>query len=443
MEYGTPKCVEPVIKPRIIIHGGAGNITRQNLSPAAWHAYQASLLWILRSTQSFLSSAPCSKSPPTALDAAVHAVSLLESDPLFNAGIGAVFTRTGTVELEASVMVTRGYRKRGVGVSGLKHVRSPIKLASEMLKRGNDDDGGGARMHCQLNGKEVEDLAKRWGLEMCEERTFWTKKRWDEHKRDLKKTRESTQERYSDLESSEDEILWPDDHTGWDGHEYLPQGTVGAVVLDAYGDIVVATSTGGITNKLPGRIGDTPTLGAGFWAEEWAERYQTTTLDQIQDAGQRISTNFRSLFPFQTILNCLPSRYVQADEANARPPSHWPEYRRRAAAMSGTGNGDSFLRLCAVRTAAAMARFSDKPDFSLQDAVQMVAGPNGELQRSAGSHWGKTGEGEGGIIGIELVGSTGKIVVDFNRAMFRAWIDDEGREQCMVFRAAYEAGKNY
>ena len=105
----------------------------------------------------------------------------------------------------------------------------------------------------------------------------------------------------------------------------------------------------------------------------------------------------------------------------------------RAVAMSGTGNGDSFLRVDAARTAAAMARFS--PSISLAEAVDAVAGPGGELQKSAGDRFGKTGEGDGGIIGIELVGSRAFVVQNHNcGGMFRAWVDDAGKHKFRVFR---------
>jgi L-asparaginase len=113
------------------------------------------------------------------------------------------------------------------------------------------------------------------------------------------------------------------------------------------------------------------------------------------------------------------------------------ESTKHVVGMSGTGNGDSFLLLSAVRTAAAISRFST-PSVPLSEAVRRIAGPGGALQLSAGDGWGKTGEGEGGIIGIELVGSEGKVVWDFNcGGMFRAWIDDDGDERFMVFREDY------
>lgn len=102
--------------------------------------------------------------------------------------------------------------------------------------------------------------------------------------------------------------------------------------------------------------------------------------------------------------------------------------------MSGTGNGDSFLRINAVRTAAAIARYSGSAT-SLQTAVTAIAGPHGQLQLSAGDRWHKTGEGEGGMIGIELKDERGHIVYDHNcGGMFRAWIDDDGVPRFGVFQ---------
>lgn len=105
--------------------------------------------------------------------------------------------------------------------------------------------------------------------------------------------------------------------------------------------------------------------------------------------------------------------------------------------MSGTGNGDSFLRTNAARTAAAIARYAEtsKRKVSLQNAVTAVAGPHGQLQQSAGDKWKRTGEGEGGIIGIELIEDRGHIVYDHNcGGMFRAYVDDNGHAHFGVFQ---------
>lgn len=248
------------IKPRIIIHGGAGNITRLNLSNESYLAYRSALLSILHSSHDLL----C-KPDATALDIATHAVALLEDNPLFNAGHGAVYTTAGTHELEASVMVSKGYRKRGAGVMMVRRTKNPIKLAREMLIRGEETDGDGAGQHCQLAGETIDKLSERWGLEIVPPSYHWTKRRWDEHRRGLgqstdhdiyRRHKREADDRvdHSGLDESGGVSLGPQDPS-WNGKDYLPQGTVGCVALDSSGTLCVATSTGGLTNKLPGRIG--------------------------------------------------------------------------------------------------------------------------------------------------------------------------------------------
>ncbi|KAJ5776328.1 uncharacterized protein N7511_001339 [Penicillium nucicola] len=427
-----------IFKPTLIIHGGAGNIQRPKLPPDLYAKYHTSLQSYLRSTHALL------KNGTTALDAAVHAVSLLEDDPLFNCGRGSVFTTAGSIEMEASIMVTSvqaqnepdpGSIKRGAGVMGIRNVRHPIQLARESLLRtgvaaDGSGNGDGGSMHSQLAGPYVETLARDWGLEFMPDEWFWTQKRWDEHERGLR---------------GEEEPL------------FLSQGTVGCVCLDMWGGLAVATSTGGLTNKLPGRIGDTPTLGAGFWAEAW---------DELLGGADGLDASFsvRSLLhgARSWMADCWPQLVRELD-----PPAYSSLLLvdhdascgsgaiRRAIAVSGTGNGDSFLRVAAARTAAAMMRFSGPGKYpsTLADAVSAVAGPGGELERSAGKRWHETGEGEGGIIGIEAAlavnGASdvklhrGKVVSDFNcGGMWRAWVEEDGSgkdiERIMVFREEYQ-----
>jgi len=359
---------------------------------------------------------------PTALEVATFAVVLLEDNPLFNSGHGAVFTRDGTNELEASVMVSRGFAKRAIGVMGLRRVRNPILLARRILEHGDANlvgergasaagglDVPSAQYHTQIYGEAAEILAQQYGLEMVEPGYFFTQNRWDQHIRGLEREKEGR------------------GLATWSLDEYVPQGTCGAVALDADGVTCCATSTGGLTNKLTGRIGDTPTVGAGFWAEEWTEAGDPTgqTQDLHPPPSVILSDSLKGL-----IADCLPSPFVYAPV---------PEFRSslvatRCVAVSGTGNGDSFLRTAAARTAASIARFAT---VSSAVAVTKVTGPSGELQKSAGDRWGKTGEGEGGIIGIEavvvrdeegrVVATRSDILQDFNCAgMFRAWIDEQG-----------------
>ncbi|KAL4970904.1 isoaspartyl peptidase/L-asparaginase [Aspergillus stella-maris] len=460
---------KPTFKPTLILHGGAGQIARPSLPPSLWKKYHSSLLSYLRSTRTLLENGA------TALDAAVHAVSLMEDDELFNCGRGSVFTTAGRIEMEASVMVTSVLPdrdvteraealKRGAGVIGLRNVRHPIRLAREVLVRNGvdeDGDGDGGSMHSQLSGGYVEELGRGWGLEFMPDEWFWTRKRWEEHRRGL-----GFEEGKTGLE---EELMFDSDGLGYG---YPSQGTVGCVCLDQWGDLAVATSTGGLTNKLPGRVGDTPTLGAGFWAEAWEEagrdspeisdmqylRQMQTMRDSYHDAEAKslwdmtLADCFPGLPPFmRESSSSVPRQSFNIPNEKLKP--RYTPKKRRAVAVSGTGNGDSFLRTAAARTTCAMMRFSER-GLSLEKAVSAVAGADGELQRSAGRRWGKTGEGAGGIIGIEVeidndVADSGwalrhgKVVFDFNcGGMFRAWVDegpDGGDvEHVMVFKEAYQ-----
>lgn len=365
-------------------------------------------------------------------------MALFEDDPLFNCGHGAVFTRDGINELEASVMVSRGFAKRAAAVAGLRRVRNPILLARGMLERGDADLAAGvrsastapdgaavardldvpsARGHTLLYGETAETLARLYGLEMVDPGYFFTQTRWDEHVSGLERER-----RGGGLAS-------------WSAEEYLPQGTVGAIALDEDGIVCCATSTGGLTNKLTGRVGDTPTAGAGFWAEEWLEHGGLTGMSRGRaKLAISLSDTLKGI-----MADCWPAPFAYTPvpgQGDARLVT------TRSIALSGTGNGDSFLRVAAARTVAAIARFAGA---SGRVALTRVAGPSGELQQSAGDRWGKTGEGEGGIIGIEcavvrdsngaVVEARSEILQDFNcGGMFRAWIGNNGEAQVRIWR---------
>jgi L-asparaginase len=373
-------------EPRIVIHGGAGNVTRQSVPPSspAYVAYVSSLRAILTAAHTQLLSGA------SALDVAAAAVVAFEDNPLFNCGKGSVFNRAGRNELEASVMVTRGpgYGKRGVGVELLTTVKNPILLAKEVLLRGARE---GVPHNC-LSGKEAEMLAAKWGLEIVDEGYFYTEKRWKEHLRGLERGREGEME------------------------EYLPQGTVGCVVMDRWGTLCAATSTGGFTNKLPGRIGDTPTLGAGFWAEEWEVEVRM---------GSLLAQGLRYLLPF-----CAPSPTHAESQRLLPGDEKEPRTKTRAVAMSGTGNGDYFLRLAAAHNVAARCRFGNT---SLKEAMREVVGVGGEMQRAAEElgRWGE-GDGEGGFIGID---EEGNVVMDLNcGGMFRGTVDSDRNTKVAVYR---------
>ncbi|KAI5309878.1 hypothetical protein KEM55_002221 [Ascosphaera atra] len=477
----------PLFKPAVIIHGGAGNIQRSRIPPELWAKYEASLRAYLRSTYELLNRDAGDEVENGALNAVTHAVSRLEDDELFNCGRGSVFTSAGTIEMEASVMMSSVYPdaedisdherrwrvKRGAGVIMVRNVKNPIKLAREALLRNGYDGKDGGNMHSQLAGDSVEKLAKEWGLEFERDEYFWTQKRWNEHIRGLAAQKGELGEEEKLKVGGLPSTNVSDDKEDLDNNPnlYLSQGTVGAVCLDRWGNVAVATSTGGLTNKAPGRIGDTPCFGAGFWAESFDSQIaiKDSSVDShVASAAMPFSDSSISRSPaYKLIRDCCFPQAAQSPEyspVSTSPPEKM-QYplsthagkktvpTRRALAVSGTGNGDSFLRVNAARTALAMARFGP---VTLADAVTRVSGPGGELEQSAGSRWMKTGEGQGGMIGIEVEVPThmlsgeykdselirGTVAWDFNAGgMFRAWVDagpnGEDREHVMVFRDEY------
>ncbi|PNY25712.1 L-asparaginase, partial [Tolypocladium capitatum] len=277
-----------------------------------------------------------------------------------------------------------------------------------------------AQGHTLLWGDAAEQLASSYGLAKVDPSYFFTQQRWDEHVRALE--REKQQRRRQG---------W----SCWSADEFLPQGTCGAVALDARGVVCVATSTGGMTNKLSGRVGDTPVPGAGFWAEEWTEDAPRTAPPGLSFAGPLRGFLADCLPTPFTYSPLPPSPSLSSSSSSSSPTASPRNITTRAAALSGTGNGDSFLRTCAAHSVAALARHRPLP-ASL--AFRAVVGPGGELQRSAGDRWGRTGEGEGGMIGVEcvverdarsgrVVRARSEVLMDYNCAgMYRAWVDDEG-----------------
>lgn len=290
-------------------------------------------------------------------------------------------------------------------------------------------------------------LATMYGLELVDPSYFFTQNRWDEHIRALEKEKAG-----SGLAT-------------WSAEEYLPQGTCGAVALDADGVVCAATSTGGVTNKLTGRVGDTPVVGAGFWAEEWVEDIDPSrsrpqpTVDSWQNLKRylglpgpvvELSSSLRNL-----VADCLPTPFIYSPLARSAPVVGGSSADRelqttRSIALSGTGNGDSFLRVAATRTVGSIARWGRLPAAV---ALRRIAGLGGELQKSAGDRWNKTGEGEGGMIGIEavisrditgrVISSRAEILQDHNcGGMFRAWIDDDGKAVMRIFHPDREREQN-
>ena len=207
----------------IAIHGGAGTLAPADLTPENERAYRAGLERALRAGFAVLDAGG------TALDAAVTAVQVLEEEPLFNAGRGAVLAANGLHELDASVMDGRDLRAGAV--TGVRHVRSPIALARLVMEHSP---------HVMLAGTGAEEFALEQGLQPVPNSHFATERRRLELERMLQGRIEA-------------------------GRESL-MGTVGAVALDAAGNLAAATSTGGMTGKKWGRVGDSPIIGAGTYA---------------------------------------------------------------------------------------------------------------------------------------------------------------------------------
>ena len=218
-------------KAVIAIHGGAGAITRAQLSQEQELRYIQALSDIVETGQRMLEDGR------SALDVVTEAVRLLEECPLFNAGIGAVYTRDETHELDACVM--DGNTLNAGAVAGVSHLRNPILAARLVMEHSP---------HVMMIGEGAENFAIAQGMERVSADIF------------------STPERYAQLlaaQSAGETVL---DHSATPLDENNKMGTVGAVALDMFGNLAAATSTGGMTNKLPGRVGDSPLVGAGCYA---------------------------------------------------------------------------------------------------------------------------------------------------------------------------------
>ncbi len=213
----TPK------KYALVLHGGAGVMSEKSMTPEIQSAYIAVLNRALFVGDSVLSAGG------TSMDAVVNTIRVMEDSPLFNAGKGAVFTHDGTVELDASVM---DGKTLGAGaVAGITDVRNPIMLARTVMEKSE---------HVFLTGKGASQFAVEQGFKLVPNSYFQTEKRYQQLQELLKKEREAGIN---------------------DKH-----GTVGCVALDHLGNIAAGTSTGGMTNKKYGRIGDAPVIGAGTYA---------------------------------------------------------------------------------------------------------------------------------------------------------------------------------
>jgi beta-aspartyl-peptidase (threonine type) len=217
----------------LAIHGGAGTIERSKITPERERKYRAGLERALTAGYEIL------KRGGSSLDATEAAVRVLEDDPHFNAGKGSVFTSAGTNEMDAAIM--DGGTLAAGAVASLKHIKNPISLARLVMEKSG---------HVMMDGEGAEGFAKENGIVLVDQKYFFTQERWDA----LQKIKAAEKSRTSG--AGRTFVI-----TDQDRH-----GTVGAVALDQNGNLAAATSTGGTTNKRPGRIGDTPVIGAGTYA---------------------------------------------------------------------------------------------------------------------------------------------------------------------------------
>ena len=221
-------------KISIAIHGGAGTILREQMTSEEELAYRTGLQMSLDAGYSVL------EGNGSAISAVKAAVMILEDNPLFNAGKGSVFTHKGLHEMDAAIM--NGENLEAGSVAGVTNVKNPIELAEQVMLFSG---------HVFLSGNGATDFARQQGLKMEPDAYFYTQSRFDQ----LNEIRDSDQykldhKREASAKTSKNKKL----------------GTVGAVACDTYGNIAAATSTGGMTNKRYGRIGDSPIIGAGTYA---------------------------------------------------------------------------------------------------------------------------------------------------------------------------------
>jgi len=309
----------------LVLHGGSGVIERADLRPEQDRAYRAAL------AQAAEAGAAVLRIGGAALDAVEAAIHVLEDDPLFNAGRGAVFTAEGRNELDAAIM--DGATLEAGAVAGATRIRNPISAARAVMERSQ---------HVLLSGGGADAFAAAEGLARVEPSYFFVERRWRALEKQL--AREGLPIPPRPGGASRDET-----HAAL-AHDEGKRGTVGVVARDTNGNLAAGTSTGGTTGKRWGRVGDSPLIGAGTYASN------------------------------------------------------------RSAAVSGTGEGEYFIRLAVARTICALVELKHAP---LQAAVDEVV--QSELT-SLGGH--------GGVI---AVGADGEMAWSFNTSgMYRARIA-EGR----------------
>lgn len=227
----------------IVIHGGAGAITRARMTPEKEKAYRLGLQRALDKGYAILAN------NGSALDAVEAAVKVLEDDVLFNAGKGAVFTNEGKNELDAAIM--DGKTLKAGSVAGVTTIKNPVTASRKVMQNSE---------HVMMTGKGAELFAANNHCEIVDPSYFYTEERW-KGLQNAKKLDSAKAVLDHDQQKQEAQLLKQQQNKDY------KYGTVGAVALDVYGNLAAATSTGGMTNKKYGRIGDAPIIGAGTYAD--------------------------------------------------------------------------------------------------------------------------------------------------------------------------------
>jgi len=276
----------------VVLHGGAGVIERSHMDPKTEAAYRADLKTALQKAADTLDKGG------SALDAVEAAIRYMEDDPLFNAGRGAVFTAAGKNELDAAIM--DGSDLKAGAVAGVTRTRHPISLARAVMEKSP---------HVMLIGNGADEFASEHGLEMVDPSFFFTERRWQGLVNELKQEGKPIPPRPAGAPPApvgkpSADLMFPIESP--EAHKF---GTVGVVALDKQGNIAAGTSTGGLTAKMWGRVGDSPIIGAGTYADN------------------------------------------------------------RSCAVSGTGTGEYFIRLTVARTICALVQYKG---MSLQAAADEV-----------------------------------------------------------------------
>lgn len=318
----------PVSNVVLAIHGGTAGDKRE-LSAEREKAARDDMARALRAGYDELQ-----KPDGTALAAVEAAIRLLEDSPEFNAGKGAVFNHDGQIELDASIM--DGRTRQGGAVAAVMVIKNPISAARAVMEK---------TKHVLLSGRGAEAFAAKAGLEIVEPEYFRTERRWKQLQKELEK--ETKKRAAGDNKTSAAANL----SAGG------PWGTVGAVALDENGNLAAGTSTGGIVNKMQGRIGDSPIIGAGNYAENGV------------------------------------------------------------CAVSGTGQGEYFIRHVAAYDIAALMKYKDLPVEAAAGAVI--------LEKL------KTSGGEGGVIALD---AKGHFAAPYNTpGLFRGYVTRDGKMKVLLY----------